>query len=704
MPTRNPIRAVILALILAFLAITPDRAPASAHAQTPSQPKPRSLDIVGHLIGGRVRAVALEGGRIYAGVGRRLVIMDASRLEPTRLGETGLLPGEPVDIHVAGNLAYVATTDDGALAVVDIADPHRPSTLSTMRIEGEVGGVAVAGGYAYVAGWASDFLGQIWALDLRDPTAPNITGTYQRPPGSDWTWVPDIAIAGRYAFASLGDVVVLDLADPGQPREVATFGLKAEAAGIAVAGGRAFVPVATGDIDHGLLVFDVAPPDQPKLVTSAALARIPLGIVLRGGRAYVGLSYLDTFGCGTGPDDFGRVQVFDLSNPDAPRAVGLATLPGDANAVAAEAPERMLVATGDAGLLRVDVGAGPIDGVARLVPEALADINSLASKGDHVFLAEKEDYAFAGTIYKHHLIAVDVRDPTQPRRVAQIEINRYVDDPLVAAKGVIYNLNSPAQALELIDVRDPAHMRPIARLPLGDYPHALALGDGIAFVALRKEIVVVDVRAPAAPLEITRFLAFGSPRALAVDGGTLFVRLDTGEQNSRRELLAIDVRDPGHPRELSRLVLSDPEGITDALAAGDGLVVLDGRVVVDARDPTLLHPWLRLGQDYEFTRAAIIRDHRLYTATAGCLRAFDLTVPGTPAEIAVISDPNVTRWVAAMGAAGDRLYLATSAGGFLVAQLGAAAVAPPAQCGVAVWLPARDAVEAYLPLVLTRRR
>ncbi len=53
----------------------------------------QNVELVGQ-IGGRVQAVAVQGGYAYIGVGPRLVVVDVSNpAAPRKVGETGVLPG-----------------------------------------------------------------------------------------------------------------------------------------------------------------------------------------------------------------------------------------------------------------------------------------------------------------------------------------------------------------------------------------------------------------------------------------------------------------------------------------------------------------------------------------------------------------------------------------------------------------------------------
>src|SRR5262249_54769065 len=90
-----------------------------------------------------------------------------------RVGQIGerRAPG-PLGIAVAGGYAYLAAWRHG-LRVLNIADPKEPKEVAECRIEGDAKDVVVAGGYAFVAAQA----GGLRVLDLTRPSAPKEVGS-----------------------------------------------------------------------------------------------------------------------------------------------------------------------------------------------------------------------------------------------------------------------------------------------------------------------------------------------------------------------------------------------------------------------------------------------------------------------------------------------------------------------------------------------
>ncbi len=697
--------AVALTLVLAGL-------PGHAAAQS------RSLNIVGELSGGQTRAVAVGPTHAYAGRGHWLVAYDVrgSGL-PAEVGRTSLLAGTPADIELAGDLAFVATDESASLTVVDIGDPTAPRVLASVLLAGRAAAVELAGGYAYVAGIAPDVPhdGVVWVLDVHDPRSPELVGSFRAPGDAGWyPWTVGLALVGQRALFAYLDVLVLDISDPRQPRQVATYhNLGETTGGIAVDGTHVFVP--TYSFENELRVYDASDPDHPTLVASAALIRMPNNITLRGNRAYVSLSALDNLDCAVTGDDIGRVQVFDVTDPAAPRDLGAVELPYEVYAAGLYDPAVVLVATGAAGLYVADMtdpaGARPVDASG----DRLGYVSAITHLGDRVFVLDERESGL-NTRANIRLSAFDVSAPEHPRHLGAIPINVGWNHVLTAADGVLYLGYSLPPTFALLDARDPARIRPLATLDLGNGapPDAVAVSGGYAFVASWSRLDVYDVHLPQVPRQVASLRARGGNfEDMAIDGGYAYllrsasIRFDEG----RHVLVVVDLRDPLHPREVSTLGLIGDENYLYSITAGAGFVVLGGALLVDVRDPTRPRLGSRLDPRLPLSiyrrRLGLIDGGRLFTDADGCLRVFDLTTAASaslagPPLIATLDRPGVTPRLIDLDTSGDMLTIASAAGGLLLARLGDGPVAAPAACTSAAWLPARKL--AHLPFALTRSK
>jgi hypothetical protein len=170
-------------------------------------------------------------------------------------------PGSALNVAVADGFAYVAGYSgswpdyDGWLQVIDVRDPASPVIVGAVDTPGYAAGVAVAGGFAYVA----DRYDGLQVIDVRDPASPQIVGAVYTPGRAKSVAVNDgfAYVAGNSGWPDYdGWVQVIDVRDPASPQIVGAIDTPGWANDVAVAEGFAYV----ADYRDGLQVIDVNPP------------------------------------------------------------------------------------------------------------------------------------------------------------------------------------------------------------------------------------------------------------------------------------------------------------------------------------------------------------------------------------------------------------------------------------------------------------
>ena len=137
----------------------------------------------------------------------------------------------------------------GGLWIVNIETPAAPLQVGFYNLGTAGWGVAVSGGYAYVA----DQYG-LQVIDVSDPSAP-ATGGF-----SGVSHASDVKVVGRYAYVTNPEGVrVIDVGHPAVPIELAFFATPAGATDVAVAEGYVYVAATDG----GLFVLRYEEPSAP---------------------------------------------------------------------------------------------------------------------------------------------------------------------------------------------------------------------------------------------------------------------------------------------------------------------------------------------------------------------------------------------------------------------------------------------------------
>lgn len=486
------------------------------------------------------RDVALDGERaVVAAADGNLVLFDLRvpalprQLDALRLSRPDLGEHRPERVALRGERAWVvlvptrAGVPGATLTAVDLAAQRGPASLGSLRTEGAVGDLAVAGDRAYLAETGVG----LRIVDLAvDP--PATLGTL--PPDALTDGAPSgVAVDGRRAYlvgrstgagavnATAGVAWAVDVADAAAPR-VAGYGLLPLPAARAAPAGDGLL---VAQPDGALSKLDVAAADGPLVAASTYVAPAVVHAAVAGGPGADGAPIVWLAG-GTGglwsaamdPSGglrplgrlaaFGQVVdvavrgttvlaatsdpslllVVDGAEPEQPRLVGL--LAGQGRPVRLDAPEgssTVLIADIDEGLQMVDV-ASP--GQPRLVLALRRagfawDVATDGPRG--LVAAGSSGYA-----------VLDLSIPDRP-----------VVATSAASSGTVYGVAFAGRlglaaaldgGLVLIDVLEPYQAGEVGRLRGGQAVDVAALG-GLAFVAMADAgLRVVDVRVPSRPL------------------------------------------------------------------------------------------------------------------------------------------------------------------------------------------------------------
>jgi hypothetical protein len=261
-------------------------------------------------------------------------------------------PGGVGGVAVAGNYAYIADGEAG-FRVINISNPATPTEIGFCDTPGFAYGLVIEGSHAYIA----DEECGLRVIDISNPAAPFEIGSYDTP-GTAW----GVAVVGEYAFLADGNcdgLLVFNISNSALPTLVGSFCPPGYPYGVAVVGNYAFVAAS----NRGLRVIDIRSPTSPMEVGSYDTPGWAYHVAVAGNKAYVtddvcGLrviditiptaptevGYYDTPMTAVGvavagdyayvADSHGGLRVIDISNPSTPTETGFYDTPGDAQCVA----------------------------------------------------------------------------------------------------------------------------------------------------------------------------------------------------------------------------------------------------------------------------------------------------------------------------------------------------------------------------------
>ena len=291
----------------------------------------------------------LAGDRALMGDYRGIVhFVDISDPADMRKVAEVRTPGPALDIKIAGDLAVVGVQEIGAdfgLLILDISDPANPVELSRLEEPGWGGvhNLFIHGDRLYLAHMPSPGLS---IVDISDPAAPVVSGSWQHEGGFS-NWVHDIFIRDNVAVVSdFGSgLILLDLTDPDAPALLAELPFPEEGIHSAWAeGDYVYCNQEFGGWERRLHVVDIADPGQPRAIHSFGIRPPPQGDILGPHNPWVrdGLLYWAFYDAG--------LRVFDLQDPARPVEVAYHTYPGFAWSAQPHDDGLVYVADGTVGL------------------------------------------------------------------------------------------------------------------------------------------------------------------------------------------------------------------------------------------------------------------------------------------------------------------------------------------------------------------
>jgi len=501
---------------------------------------------VSGYLAGRTGAIEVLGDYAYAlSDVHTLSVFDVSNpAHPTLLGK-----GKPGVVGrclaVSSQYAFVGT-DGGGSAVYDVSVPSSPKWISSDGPEGIVSG-------GWVLGDNRVYLlapGGFHILDISAPGKISYVGAWEFPEGVEFggeyypTWydhVMDLDSAHAY-LAAVGQLVVLDLADPDLPVVVGSAPVGAEFGDYpnAVRVQWPYVYIVTHDAgsfgSNWLYVVDVASPAAPNTLVKMELPYVLAsgsmgdgGIEVSGDKLYL-------------PAGPAGLQVIDVSEPASPKLVGGYYL--DSPAVSVDISDGLAwVSTGWGGIRVVDLAAEPEapEGIDYDLPDGAGPVWKLAVKNGLAYMTGDDC-----------LTVIDVSAQVEPVVLSTVEVpGMESDESPTLAGGLLYSRVFPSEGgmgwMTIIDVTDPTQPTIASSAKYDYYLEALAVQGSTAFLCGDEhDLTIVNVSDPFAPVEIGAYDLpdFQDCEDVDVDSG---IALINGLEN------IIDVSDPTKPTYLGSL-------------------------------------------------------------------------------------------------------------------------------------------------------
>ena len=529
------------------------------------------VDITPEWLNISVRSMCVDGTYCYvAGGPNGLHIFDISDpsnpvwinkvampMEPG--GETS--PGEAIGVAVSGGYAYVAAGFSG-LVIVDIDPPESASVVKIIPAPVVAQGVDVSDGYAFVVSG----VGGLHIIDIDPPESASVVKTVDMPAIAD-----RVAVSGGYAYVAdgLGGLQVVDIDPPDSASIVTTVPTPGLAQGVDVSGPYAYV----ADFDEGLQIVDIDPPESASIVKTVETLGDAVGVAVSGGYAYVANRELG-------------LQVIDIDPPDSASVVKTVEMPCALD---------VTIEGGYAYVADMAAGLGVIDIDPPESASILANVDRSWSALD---IEVSDGYAYVADMGSGLLI-LNVDPPESP------SIVKIVDGmhPLgVAVSGgyafvVVGGGPDPYDltefCLQIIDIDPPESASIVKTVEISGGSMGVAASGGYAYVAAAGSgefgpgkpgeswLQIVDVDPPESASVIKSVVIPGFPATLAMSGGYAYVGglcWQEGVEGFGGGLQIIDVDPPESASIVNSIVW--PE-VTGDLVISDGYAYVACTVIGD---------------------------------------------------------------------------------------------------------------------------
>ncbi len=497
------------------------------------------LELLAHLAEGTTKSVRLIGDVAVWQNGAYLQAHDISEPGVPVALSRYLLPAQPSDMEVVGDLLYVALRKGAGLLVLDYSDPAAPAMASSLPGE-DLLSVAVAGDLAYCGAGGDGFV----VIDLAAPGGPAQIASLDTPGSANGT-----AVMGNTLLVALGNngFGTYDITDPTAPTQLALWATEGFCTYVREDEGLAYLAGA-----FGLQILDVSDPAAPTPLGSWNPDDTTYELVKQGEVLYV-----------AGLQGLAAILVTDPANPVVLDAAGIGN-----GLSCAVSDSVVLLGSRFQGLYVLDPGS--LDVLGNVGNAGFA--NKLHLAGDALYVAD-----LSGGV-----LVWDVSDPENPAFLTEIPSDPNTQDVGIAGDQLaIVNANNSGTGLLMADVTDPAAPMVQGALDTGNQTYGIDLvGDRAVLANGFGGLLVADVSDPLAPANVGELFLGAAAFDVMTSGDVAYAASFGGG------FLSVDVSDP------AAMTILDQEmwGFLNAVDITDQTAwVADGQQglrVVDITDPT----------------------------------------------------------------------------------------------------------------------
>lgn len=254
-------------------------------------------------VGANINKIAADDSYVYLATAhndQELLIVDIQDPSSISLVPGGIFDAESkVDamaIWVDGSRVYLGTRKNGGnppgcagnteFYIIDVSNPRAPSCLGTYKVDQQINDIHVSGGYAYLA--TNNNSNDIIIVDVSNPLLPSLAYSQNTSGNANDVFVlNDNLYVGLDDATSADDLIILDIADPENPRPHVSYDTGDRLDGIVSDGSLVFT---VSNINESFRVFDISQAPTVTPTGSYDTAGACLGVAWSGALAHLACS------------------------------------------------------------------------------------------------------------------------------------------------------------------------------------------------------------------------------------------------------------------------------------------------------------------------------------------------------------------------------------------------------------------------------
>jgi len=479
-----------------------------------------------------------------------LQIVDSTDTANPFIAGAFLLEGSTVEfnsVYVTGQNAFIAGGVSG-FHIINIAEPKNPSLISSTNIPGAFGisysiDVFVLRDYA----WIADLYNGVHTIDIGDIIEPDLLNLITLPGARDLT------IEGNFLYAALegNGIEIIDVSDPGEPKESSLYLADGIEKSVRIDGNYAYVAYGS----FGLKIVDVTDktsPAHPQDWTYTNSGAVSINLFQGKDELYI-------------TNENTGMQKLDISNKSNISPITAFDTPADA--IALDVKSNTIFTLDD------NVGNSPekeglriyqISVTGEVIQFFLKGFCSTPGKANALSITGEYAYIADGN---QGLQIINISDKTSPEIINSYDTTGYTEDIIIESNDAY--LADGNQGVSIINIADPANPKLISTYSTLGYAKDIFVSQSYAYVINENQgLQILDISNKTNLFQLGAYDTSGAAESVLVEDNYAYIA------DGDAGLVIIDIEDKTNPKFVSSY---NTDGYAKKLSvAGIYLYIADG--------------------------------------------------------------------------------------------------------------------------------